>query len=120
MAPAAKSAGRRCRRPLVGDVLTFSGQLVRIAAIYDRDRTQGLTDADLRELVSAVYGLALLPSRATTTNALVERRIIGSWGDHDTLVALWADAYPRRLGLDDQRPRRRRAPGRSGRDQRGP
>ena len=86
--------------PLSEMVLTFhAGQLVRIAAIYDRDRTQGLTDADLRELVSAVYGLALLPSRAATTNALVERRIIGSWGDHDTLVALWADAYPRRLGL---------------------
>lgn len=86
--------------PLSEMVLTFhAGQLVRIAATYDRDRTQGLTDADLSELVSAVYGVALLPSRLTTTKGTVERRIIGSWGDNDTRVSLWADAYPRRLGL---------------------
>ena len=42
--------------PLAEIVLTFHvGQLVRIAATYDRDRVHGLTDADLHELVGAVY-----------------------------------------------------------------
>lgn len=86
--------------PLAEMALTFHmGQLVRIAATYDRDRTQGLTDADLRELIGAVYGLARLPSRATTANPTADRRIIGSWGDDDTRVVLWSDEYPRRSGL---------------------
>jgi hypothetical protein len=83
--------------PLSEVVLTFHlGKLVRIAATYDRDRIQGLTDADLQELVSVVYGLSMLPSRS---NAAVGRRTIGSWGDADALVVLWGDEYPRRSGL---------------------
>lgn len=86
--------------PLAEMTLSFHmGQLVRIAATYDRDRTHGLTDADLRELVEDVYGLALLPSRPTTANPSAERRVIGSWGDGETRVVLWSDDYPRRSGL---------------------
>ena len=86
--------------PLAEIILTFHvGRLVRMAATYDRDRIQGLTDADLRELVSAVYGMALLPSRATSTARVIERRIIGSWGDEEAQVLLWSDEYPRRSGL---------------------
>ena len=78
-------------------VLTFHlGQLVRITAAYDRERTQGLTDADLNEVVSAVYGLSLLPSGTTPT---LGRRTIGSWGDADTFVDLWSEDLPRRAGL---------------------
>lgn len=86
--------------PLEAVVLTFhAGQLVRIAATYDRDRVHGLTDADLRELVGNVYGVALLPSRAHTEHPIAGRGIIGHWGDDDTRVVLWTDAYPRRSGL---------------------
>lgn len=82
-------------------VLTFhKGELVRIAATYDRERTQGLTDADLTELASGVYGLSLLPSTgiapATTATG---RRTIGSWGDGTTIVQLWSEELPRRAGL---------------------
>ena len=86
--------------PLAEIVLTFHvGQLVRIAAIYDRDRIHGLTDADLHELVGAVYGVALLPSRDIAANPAADRGIIGSWGDENTQVVLWAEQYPRRSGL---------------------
>lgn len=86
--------------PLAEIVLTFHvGQLVRIAATYDRDRTHGLTDEDLRELVGNVYGVALLPSRATAARPAADRGIIGSWGDDDTRVVLWTEEYPRRSGL---------------------
>ena len=82
-------------------VLTFHlGRLVRIAAAYDRERTRGLTDADLNELVSAVYGLSMLPSSATTPAApVVGRRTIGSWADADTLIELWSEDLPRRTGM---------------------
>ncbi len=86
--------------PLAEIVLTFHvGQLVRIAAIYDRDRVHGLTDEDLRELVGAVYGDALLTSRDTAANPVADRGTIGSWGDEDTRVVLWTEQYPRRSGL---------------------
>lgn len=85
--------------PLAEIVLTFHvGRLVRIAAIYDRDRIHGLTDADLRELLGAVYGDAVLPSRVTAA-APSDRAMIGSWGDQDTRVVLWTEQYPRRSGL---------------------
>jgi len=86
--------------PLAEIVLTFHvGQLVRIAATYDRDRVHGLTDQDLRELIGTVYGVALLPSRDTAANPAAARGIIGSWGDEATRVVLWTEAYPRRSGL---------------------
>ena len=86
--------------PLAEIVLTFHvGQLVRIAATYDRDRVHGLTDADLRELISTVYGIALLPSREGPARPVTHRGIIGMWGDEDTRVALWTEEYPRRSGL---------------------
>ena len=82
-------------------VLTFHlDRLVRIAAAYDRERTRGLTDADLNELVSGVYGLSMLPSTTTTPAALAAgRRTIGSWADADTLVELWSEDLPRRTGM---------------------
>jgi hypothetical protein len=86
--------------PLAEMVLTFHlGRLVRIAATYERDRIHGLTDADLRELVGAVYGVALLTSRETAANPAADRGIIGNWGDEDTQVVLWTEQYPRRSGL---------------------
>lgn len=82
-------------------VLTFHlGQLVRIAATYDRERTQGLTDADLNELVSGVYGLSMLPSAALSPAAAAEgRRTVGSWRDANTSIQLWSEDRPRRAGL---------------------
>ena len=55
-----------CRpRPLAELVLTFhQARLARIVATYDREKTVGLTDADLEELLSEVYGVPLLRSTA--------------------------------------------------------
>ena len=82
-------------------VLTFhKGELVRVAATYDLERTQGLTDADLIELTSGVYGLSLLPSTGSApASATLGRRTIGSWGDGATFVQLWSEEVPRRAGL---------------------
>ena len=83
-------------------VLTFhSDHLVRIMATYDRDRIAGLTEADLLEAVSAVYGVSALMSTSALPNAqnAMERRTIGRWESADTLILLWHDRYPDRSGL---------------------
>jgi hypothetical protein len=87
--------------PLAELVLTFyQGRLARIVAIYDRERTQGLTDADLHELVSRVYGVATLQSTPTQLpDPTLRRRTVGQWEDADHLVLLWREAYPARVGL---------------------
>jgi len=88
--------------PLAEMVLTFhSDRLVRIAATYDRERIAGLTEADLQEAVSAVYGVSALTSTSALPGAqnAMERRTIGRWENADTLILLWHDRYPDRSGL---------------------
>jgi hypothetical protein len=90
--------------PLAEMVLTFYlGRLARIVATYDRERTTGLTDPDLEELLSEVYGVALLrstPSEAPSAPGfLAPRRTVSLWADAETTVALWREDYPGRVGL---------------------
>jgi hypothetical protein len=87
--------------PLAEMVLTFHlERLVRIVAIYDRDRIEGLTDPDLVELLSAAYGLPLLPSASSQApRTAAQRKTLAVWTDADTHVSLWRDEYPRRVGL---------------------
>jgi hypothetical protein len=86
--------------PLGELVLTFmDGRLVRMTATYDRDRTEGLSDADFVELLGAAYGLPRLESRPTGLVRAEPRRTIASWGDDDALVQLWSEQHPRRVGL---------------------
>lgn len=86
--------------PLDQLVLTFlDGRLVRMTATYDRDRTEGLSDADFVELLGATYGLARLQSRPTGLARAEPRRTIGSWGDDEAQVRLWSEEHPRRVGL---------------------
>ncbi len=83
-------------------VLTFqAGQLARIAVAYDRERTQGMTDADLHEAMGNVYGASMLvvsPTQLTIT-ASSDRQTIGRWEDAETLLLLWREHYPNRVGL---------------------
>jgi hypothetical protein len=77
------------------------GRLARIVVSYDRERTQGLTDADLHEVMDSVYGTPILlvtPTRSTVTLP-AERQTIGRWEDGETLVLLWREQYPSRVGL---------------------
>jgi hypothetical protein len=83
-------------------VCTFqAGQLVQIAVIYDRARTQGLTDADLHEALGASYGPSMLVATATQPSGLPvsPRMLIGRWEDPATLLILWREQFPNRVGL---------------------
>jgi hypothetical protein len=88
--------------PLSDLVLTFyEGRLARMVVSYDSQRTLGLTDADLRELLSSAYGAAMLPSTPTmgTAGALPFRRVLAAWGDDEARVLLWRELHPARVGL---------------------
>jgi hypothetical protein len=83
-------------------VLTFHiGRLAGITAIYDFDRTKGLTNADLHEAFTNTYGRSILiptPTR-TTTASRAETETIGRWDDGETLVLLWREPSTNRINL---------------------
>ena len=88
--------------PMAEMLLTFHlGRLVRIAVIYDRNRTAGLTDADLHDALSGVYGTSML--RSTPIGATIalpaDQHTVGRWSDSETLVLLWREKYPDRVRL---------------------
>ena len=81
-------------------VLTFHlGRLARVVATYDRDRTEGLTNADLHDAFTTIYGTSMLVPTPSRVRASSEPEIIGQWGDGKTLVVLLREGYPRRLKL---------------------
>jgi hypothetical protein len=83
-------------------VLTFHlDRLVRIVVTYDRDRTEGLTNADLHEALSREYGASLLLATPTQTAVLAPGRTetVGQWQDATTSLVLQRERYPHRLGL---------------------
>ena len=73
------------------------GQLARIVATYDRDRTEGLTNADLRDSFTTIYGTSMLVSTASGIRSSGDPEIIGQWGDGETLVVLLRETFPRRI-----------------------
>jgi hypothetical protein len=44
----------------------YNGQLFRMVALYDRQKTKGLKTADLIEAISATYGVATTPTADIT------------------------------------------------------
>jgi hypothetical protein len=88
--------------PLADMMLTFHlDRLVRIAVTYDRPRTEGLTNADLFDALTGVYGTSLLvstPSRPVDSSS-TPPVTIGQWGDGKTSLVLQRERYPDRLSL---------------------
>ena len=73
-------------------------RLYQVLVTYDRARMEGLTNGDVIELVSAVYGMPLLrDSRAAL--AVTEREpspdmiVVAQWQDADTLLTLSSGPY---------------------------
>lgn len=64
----------------------YDNQLFRVAVAYARDRTEGMTDADMVEAISRIYGTSAKPSTKVVP--------AGSQADAEfrTQVARWADA----------------------------
>ncbi len=66
----------------------YNDQLFKMVVDYDRQRTEGLTDADLIDAISATYGVPVLQATSLRTNAPA----LSAPGDGDAVVARWSDA----------------------------
>jgi hypothetical protein len=76
----------------------YDDQLFRLVVDYGREQTEGMTDADMIEAISSVYGApskAPAPRSAATPSSVVEDSgaRVAFWGDAATSVALYKAAY---------------------------
>ena len=77
----------------------YDDQLFRLVISYDRRRTNGLTDADMIEALSATYGAALLQTSTKNLPALTASLFselgapIAQWGDVDYSVGLYRSSF---------------------------
>jgi hypothetical protein len=85
----------------------YNDQLFRIVANYDRQRTEGLTDADLIEAMTTAYGppQSLAPARPAkpSPQSLREKGdealVIARWEDAESSVTLMRARYPTPVSL---------------------
>jgi hypothetical protein len=82
----------------------YNDQLFRMVIDYDRQRTEGLTDADLIDSISTRYGVPIL--QATSLQTTVPQRVspdgdavVARWSDADTSLTLVRGSYPTTLRL---------------------
>jgi len=77
----------------------YDDQLFQMVISYDRRRTNGLTDADMIEALSATYGGALLLTSAKNPSEPATRPFtelgppIAQWGDLDYSVGLYRSSF---------------------------
>ena len=76
----------------------YDDQLFRLVIDYDRDRTEGMTDADMVEAISAMYGTPLKPtskaSRPPLSRADEESGVrVAEWGSAEYAAVLYRSSY---------------------------
>jgi hypothetical protein len=64
----------------------YNGELFRMVISYDPDRTEGLTDQDMIEAISATYGMATIPAAKII---LFSSSYI--YNDSEKVIARWED-----------------------------
>jgi hypothetical protein len=87
--------------PVLEVALTFyNDRLFRIAITYDQSKTDGMTNADVIEAVSATYGLAAVPAtpHATPRSSESSRNdaiiTIARWANGDRTLTLSRSMFP--------------------------
>jgi hypothetical protein len=75
----------------------YNDQLFRLVIDYDRDRTEGMTAADMIEAISAAYGsqAKVPPKTALATSQVAQESgtTLARWGDTDYSVVLYRLSY---------------------------
>jgi hypothetical protein len=89
------SSGRELADPVRGAVFTFCNDaLYQVVVSYDRDRTDGLTNSDIIESLTAVYGAPVLKSaRSRPPAALPETAVLAQWDSPGSSLTLLRGAY---------------------------
>jgi hypothetical protein len=76
----------------------FDDQLFRLVIDYDREKTDGMTDADMIDAISMMYGATIRPA-ARATSAPIDRldqasgMRVATWGDAEFVAALYRSSY---------------------------
>jgi hypothetical protein len=75
----------------------YNDALYQVTVNYDRDRTEGLTNSDLVEALSTVYGAPMPASARTRTSSPVEGFpdgiVVARWENADALLTLLRGSY---------------------------
>jgi hypothetical protein len=75
----------------------YNDALYQVTVDYDRDRTEGLTNSDMVESLSTVYGAPMLASARIPTSPPVERFperiVVARWENADSLLTLMRGSY---------------------------
>lgn len=76
----------------------YNDQLFRLVIEYDRDRTEGMTDADMVEAISTMYGTTAKPSVKATRAPLFGTEEdsgtpVAEWGNGDYAAVLYRSPY---------------------------
>ena len=75
----------------------YNDALYQIVVSYDHDRTEGLTNKDIIESLSAAYGVPLLRSAGTRTSrpaaALPDAIVLAQWENAASSLTLLRSAY---------------------------
>ena len=81
-----------------------NGQLYRIVVTYDQDRTEGLTDEDMIEGISAKYGTPTMPVAKIISSSPSQaysdsEKVIARWEDPQYSLNLFRFSYQSTFGL---------------------
>jgi hypothetical protein len=76
----------------------YDDQLFRLVIDYDRDRTEGMTDADMVEAISTMYGTPVKPAAKTNRPALTRvdeesGTRLAAWGGGEYAAVLYRSSY---------------------------
>ena len=76
----------------------YNDQLFRLVIDYDHDRTEGLTDADMIEAISTMYGstVNLTPKTSRAGASQIEEESgtrVARWGDAEYSAVLYRSSY---------------------------
>lgn len=99
-APYVSAAGEMADPVRGVDFMFFNDALYQIAASYDPGRTDGLTDRDLIESITAVYGTPVLRSARTRPPAeFPDTVVLAQWDSAASSLTLLRNSYSKELQL---------------------
>jgi hypothetical protein len=82
----------------------YNGELFRMVVSYDQQRTEGLTDQDMIEAISATYGIATQPAAKIVlfSSSYIyndSEKVIARWEDSQSSVNLFRSSSLPRFGM---------------------
>ena len=82
----------------------YNGELFRMVVSYDQQRTEGLTDQDMIEAISATYGIATQPAAKIVlfSSSYIyndSEKVIARWEDSQSSLNLFRSSSQPRFGM---------------------